>query len=230
MGFSRQEYWSVLPFSSPGDLPGPGIKLVSPALAGRFFTTEPPGKPPHGQANIQISGCHAVWPGLGQMGQEVWWAEGLLGGRQSQGSSPEELPWEAAWEEVHLEGLAGVYSAFLGLLRWLSGKESTSQWRGHRICEFDPWVGKIPLRRKWQPAPVFLPGKFHGQRSLVGRTPWGCKESDTTEWLSMHAYRYNPLNNELGHVNSPFWVSFIFLISKWKSLSWKDYPWIFFHL
>ena len=42
LGFSRQEYWSRLPFSSPGDLPDPGIKPTSPALAGGFFTTEPP--------------------------------------------------------------------------------------------------------------------------------------------------------------------------------------------
>ena len=46
-----------------------------------------------------------------------------------------------------------------------------------------PWVGKIPCRRKWQPTPVLLPGKFHGQRSLVSYSPWGLKESDTTEWL-----------------------------------------------
>ena len=45
MGFPRQEYWSGLPFSSPGDLPNPGIEPLSPMLAGRFFTTEPPGKP-----------------------------------------------------------------------------------------------------------------------------------------------------------------------------------------
>ena len=45
MGFPRQEYWSGLPFHSPGDLPNPGIEPVSPALAGRFFPTEPPGKP-----------------------------------------------------------------------------------------------------------------------------------------------------------------------------------------
>ena len=45
MGFSRQEYWSWLPFYSPGDLPDPGIELSSPTLAGGFFTTEPPGKP-----------------------------------------------------------------------------------------------------------------------------------------------------------------------------------------
>ena len=46
---------------------------------------------------------------------------------------------------------------------------------------FDPWVGKIPWRRKWQFTPVLLPGKSHGQRSLVGYRPWGRKESDTTE-------------------------------------------------
>ena len=51
-------------------------------------------------------------------------------------------------------------------------------------CRFDPQVGKIPQSRKWQPAPVLLPGKFHGQRSLVGYSPWGHKESDTTERLS----------------------------------------------
>ena len=45
MGFSRQEYWRELPFPPPGDLPNPGIEPVSPALTGRFFTTEPPGKP-----------------------------------------------------------------------------------------------------------------------------------------------------------------------------------------
>ena len=45
MGFSRQEYWSGLPFPSPGDLPDPGIEPMSPALEGRFFTAEPQGKP-----------------------------------------------------------------------------------------------------------------------------------------------------------------------------------------
>ena len=45
VGFPRQEYWSGLPFPPPGDLPEPGIESMSPALAGGFFTTEPPGKP-----------------------------------------------------------------------------------------------------------------------------------------------------------------------------------------
>ena len=61
---------------------------------------------------------------------------------------------------------------------WCSGKESTCQGRKHG---FDPWVRKIPCRRKWQPALVFLPGKSHGQRSLVGYSPQGRKDSDTTE-------------------------------------------------
>ena len=45
MGFPREEYWIRLPFPSLGDLPNPGVKLMSPALASLFFTTEPPGKP-----------------------------------------------------------------------------------------------------------------------------------------------------------------------------------------
>ena len=48
---------------------------------------------------------------------------------------------------------------------------------------FSPWVGKISWRRKWQPIPVFLPGKSYGQRGLVGYSPWGHKGSDTTERL-----------------------------------------------
>ena len=51
---------------------------------------------------------------------------------------------------------------------------------------FDPWVGKIPWRRKWQPTPVFLPGESHGRRSLVGYSPRGHKESDMTERLHFH--------------------------------------------
>ena len=58
---------------------------------------------------------------------------------------------------------------------------------------FDPWVGKIPWRREWQPTPIFLPRKFHGQRNLAGYSPWGHKESDTTEGLShthTHTHTY----------------------------------------
>ena len=51
---------------------------------------------------------------------------------------------------------------------------------------FNPWVGKIPRRRKWQSTPVFLPGESHGRRSLVGYSPRGRKELDTTERLHLH--------------------------------------------
>jgi len=54
-------------------------------------------------------------------------------------------------------------------------KESACQCRRRKRLEFDPWVKKIPWRRKWQsaPFPVFLSGNFHGQRSLAGYSPWG---------------------------------------------------------
>ena len=63
---------------------------------------------------------------------------------------------------------------------------------GSRIClqcrkpRFSPWVGNIPWRREWEPTPVFLPGEPHGQRNLAGFSPWGHKESDTTERLTLH--------------------------------------------
>ena len=55
-----------------------------------------------------------------------------------------------------------------------------------RRYSFDLWVGKCPWRRQWQPAPVYLPEKFHGQRSLVGYSPWDCQKLDMTEQLSTH--------------------------------------------
>ena len=65
--------------------------------------------------------------------------------------------------------------------RWLSGKESAFQGRRCRRYGFNPWLRKIPWRRKWQPTPVLLPGKSHGQRSLAGYSPQHHKESDTSE-------------------------------------------------
>ena len=64
------------------------------------------------------------------------------------------------------------------------GKESACNAEDEGRGEFDPWVGKIPLEEGMQPIPVFLPGESHEQRSLVGYSPWGCKESDTTGPLS----------------------------------------------
>ena len=58
--------------------------------------------------------------------------------------------------------------------------------------QFDPWFGKIPWRREWQPTPVFLPGEFHGQRSLAGYIQWGPKELDTTEQLTFTFFSLSP--------------------------------------
>ena len=62
--------------------------------------------------------------------------------------------------------ICNTYGIYItgGLPWWFSGKESTCQCRRR---EFDPWVRKIPWRRKWQPTPVLLPGRSHGQRSLA---------------------------------------------------------------
>ena len=51
---------------------------------------------------------------------------------------------------------------------------------------FDPWVWKICWRRKWQSTPVLLPGKSHGQKSLISYSPWGRNELDMTEQLHFH--------------------------------------------
>ena len=64
-----------------------------------------------------------------------------------------------------------------------SDKEPACQRRRCKRHGFDPWVRKIPQRRVWQLTSVFLPGESHGQRSLVGYSPQGCKESNTTETI-----------------------------------------------
>ena len=69
-------------------------------------------------------------------------------------------------------------------LRWCSVKEPSCL---YRRCGFDPLIRKILWRRKWQPTPVFLLEESHGQSSLMGYSPWGRKELDSTEWPSPHS-------------------------------------------
>ena len=64
------------------------------------------------------------------------------------------------------------------------GKETACQCRRHKRLGLNPWVRKSPWRRKWQPTPVFLPGKFQGQRSLGGYSPWSHRELAATEHSS----------------------------------------------
>ena len=63
----------------------------------------------------------------------------------------------------------------------------------------DPWLGKIPWRRAWQVPPVFLPGKSHGQRSLVDYSLWVHKESDTTEQLAHTRAAQKEMHSPRGH-------------------------------
>ena len=104
-----------------------------------------------------------------------------------------------------------MFLRWIGLPRWPSGKESTCQCRR---SAFDPWVRKIPWRRKWQPTPVFLPGKSCGQRSLVGYSPWSCKELDTTKHAcSSLAHIKYPKPSHL-HAANTFYLEYSFLSIK----------------
>ena len=92
----------------------------------------------------------------------------LSTGFSRQGQS--ELPYKM---HNSTEFLRHMVSRLVSSLSWwFSGKESACQLRR---CRFNPWVRKIPWRRKWQPTPVFLPGKSPGQGSLVGYSPRGRK-------------------------------------------------------
>ena len=80
---------------------------------------------------------------------------------------------------------------FASLLAQMVKDPPAMRVRSHWVqLRFDPWIGKIPWRREQLPNPVFWPGEFHGQRSLAGYSPWGCKELNTTEWLSLSFFLF----------------------------------------
>ena len=88
--------------------------------------------------------------------------------------------WQARVHGIARVGHDLVLSFFLSCIKRFPGGSEVKVSASNAgdpglIPGFDSWVGKIPWRRKWQPPPVFLPGKSRGQRSLVGYSPWGCK-------------------------------------------------------
>ena len=102
----------------------------------------------------------------------------------------EDRPWALNLSSQPTLGSLGLATVMLQtswLLNWYSmpfttgfpgstsGKEPACQCRRHKRHRFNPWVRKIPWRRKWQGTPVFWPGKSRGQRSLVGYSPWSCR-------------------------------------------------------
>ena len=115
-------------------------------------------------------------------------------------SQEEQLP-KFVDSHVHsfIQQMSTVYwipSEWLWLPWWLNSKESTCECRG---WGFNPWIGKIPCRREWQPTLVFLPGKYPGQRSLASYSPWGCKGVDTTQRLEQQQLNDWPRAGHQGH-------------------------------
>ena len=100
------------------------------------------------------------------------------------------------------------------ILQRLSSKEPDYQCRRCRRCKFSPWVGNIPWRRKWQCNPIMLRRKSHGQRSLVGYSPWGCRvrhdlvsnKNNNSVYMSALLYQFIPLSSPTVST-SPFSMS-----------------------
>ena len=106
-------------------------------------------------------------------------------------STPSEIHGVRVGSEWFFERKASFrYQKMLGSFPGgISSEEPAYQGKRHKRRRFDPWVRKIPCRRKWLPTPVRLPREFHGQRSLVGYSLCSHKESDTAERLTHKNHR-----------------------------------------
>ena len=133
-----------------------------------------------------------IWASSG-----IWWRTGNPGVLQSVGSQKVGHGWATEQQQEYtilkLLSLLASDTALFPFIRVITIRHWTSlvaqmvkrlptMWE----TQFYNWVGKIPWRRKWQPTSVFMPGKSHGLRNLVGYRPWDRKESDTTERLHFH--------------------------------------------
>ena len=110
-----------------------------------------------------------------EFSRQEYWSGSVPFSRGS--SQPRDQTQVSALQADSLPSPGKPKNTGVGSLSFLQGIP-TCQCRRRR---FDPWVRKIPWRRACQPTPVVLPGKFHGQKSLLGYSPWGRKELNTTE-------------------------------------------------
>ena len=199
MQFSRQEYWSWLPFPTAEDLPDPGIKsvsLVSSALAGKFFATMPPSKPSGGggeETKTNILEKHAnvsikhVTP-LTKNNVVMRKVNTMLANLCSAGASQVGL-----------------------VVKNLPARAGGRQKR-HR---FNTWVGKISWRRKWKHTPVFLPRESHGQRSLVGYSPQGLRvRYDWSDLAHMPSWYKWHIADTLENINDFCYNSFSYCLNR----------------
>ena len=109
---------------------------------------------------------------------------------EGQGAASHSRPASAADSSL-LKGLLVDLERFIltvGFSGVANSEEPVWQCRRHKRWGFDPWVGKVPWRRKWQPTPVLFPGESQGQRRLVAYSPWACEESDTTVCTHIHTH------------------------------------------
>ena len=131
------------------------------------------------------------------------------------------------WTVAHQAPLSSTISWSLYTYRNIcmgipgGGKEPACQCRRCKTCKFNPWVKKTSWNSKWQPVPLFSPRKFHGQKTLVGYSPWGHKEPDTHRCIYIHTY------TRLLHVYKPITYTFhaniyIYRHTNINNWSWSD--------
>ena len=108
-------------------------------------------------------------------------------------------------------------------------QEPSCQCRRGKRCRFDCWVGKIPWRRKWQLSLIFLPGKFHGERSLMGYCPWDHRELHMAECACTHSQRpplvalivaWTPVILYQEKASASYWYSVSPLIRQYRHHFW----------
>ena len=152
IGFSRQEYWSGLPFPSPGGLPDPGVEPVSPALA---------------VDSLPLNHLRNICDYLSSVAPSRRSISPRLNCLKLFKVTKLDVSTMQLWMEASQVALVV--------------KIPTCQCRRPKRHGFHSRVGKIPKRRAWQPTPVFLPGESHWTKSLAGYSPQGHIESFMSE-------------------------------------------------